>query len=327
MTPQTKNILSKERLAQAKPGVRIINCARGGLIDEAALAEALDAGHVAGVALDVFETEPATEHVLFGKDNVICTPHLGASTGEAQENVALQIAEQMSDYLLRGAITNAINFPSISAEEAPRLTPFVKLAEQLGSFAGQLTERPMKAIRIEYCGDVANLNIKPMTAVAIAGALRASMEDVNMVSAKDLAEKRGMAIQETTCSDAGVYESYVKLTVVTDEYERSVAGTVFSDGRARFIQVRDINMDFDLTPHMIFVRHQDRKGFIGDFGRVMAENDVNIATLNLGRTAQGGDAIMVAAVDSPVTDAALAAVKALDKVLRVKRLTFDGLTS
>ncbi|MEO1281075.1 MAG: phosphoglycerate dehydrogenase [Pseudomonadota bacterium] len=326
MTPQTKNILGKEALAKTKKGVRIVNCARGGLIDEAALAEALDNGHVAGAALDVFETEPATENPLFGKPNVICTPHLGASTGEAQENVAIQVAEQMSDYLLKGAITNAINFPSISAEEAPILTPFVKLAEQLGSFAGQLTDRPMKGVRIEYCGDVADLNVKPMTAVAIAGAMRPSLADVNMVSAKDSAEKRGITISESTCSDSGVYESYIKLTVVTEEYERSVAGTVFSDGRPRFIQVRDINMDFELTPNMIFVRHQDRKGFIGEFGMAAAKHDINIATLNLGRTEQGGDAILVAALDAQVSDEARAAVQALGEVKRVKRLQFDGLT-
>ncbi|MEM1371006.1 MAG: phosphoglycerate dehydrogenase, partial [Pseudomonadota bacterium] len=327
MTAQTKNILSAERLAQTKKGVRIVNCARGGLIDEQALAEAIDSGQVAGAALDVFESEPATENVLFGKSGVICTPHLGASTGEAQENVAIQVAEQMSDYLLKGAITNAINFPSISAEEAPKLTPYVRLAEQLGSFAGQLTDRPIKGIRIEYCGEVAALNTKSLTAVAIAGAMRPSLADVNMVSAKANAEKRGMTISESLVSCSSGYESMIKLTVVTEEYERSVAGTVFSDGRPRFIQVRDINMDFELTPNMMFARHQDRKGFIGEFGAMTARFDLNIATLNLGRTAQGGDAILVAALDAPVTDEAVSAVEGLPQVKRVKRLQFDGLTS
>jgi len=322
LTEATRGLLNAERLAQCKKGVRIINCARGGLIDETALAEAIDAGHVAGAALDVFETEPATENVLFGKDNVICTPHLGASTSEAQENVAVQVAEQMSDYLLKGAITNAINFPSISAEEAPKLTPFVKLAEQLGSFAGQLTDRPIKAIKISYCGEVAELNVKPMTAVAVAGALRPLLADINMVSAKDSAEKRGILIEESRRGHEGIYESYIKFTIVTDEYERSVAGTVFSDGRPRFIQVRDINMDFEVTPQMLFVRHQDRPGFIGDFGQTMAQQGINIATLNLGRTAQSGDAIMVAALDSVVTPEALDAVCKIDRVVRVKSLTF-----
>jgi len=322
LTDKTRNIVSAEKLAMCKKGVRIINCARGGLIDDDALADALDSGQVAGAALDVFAVEPATENRLFGMDNVICTPHLGAATSEAQENVALQVAEQMSDYLLKGAITNAINFPSISAEEAPRLTPFVKLAEQLGSFAGQLTNVPMKAIRIEYCGEVASLNVKPMTSAAIAGAMRPLLSDVNMVSASVNAKERGIIIEETTRSGDGIYESLIKLTVKTDEYERSVAGTVFSDGRPRFVQVRDINMDFELTPNMLFVRHQDRVGFIGDFGALTGKAGVNIATLNLGRTEMGGDAIMVAALDAPVDDAFLDTVTALPGVVRARKLKF-----
>ena len=322
LTDKTRNILSADSLKRCRPGVRIVNCARGGLIDEAALAEALKSGHVAGAAIDVFEVEPAKENVLFSAPNVICTPHLGASTGEAQENVALQVAEQMSDYLLKGAITNAVNFPSISAEEAPRLTPWVKLSEQLGSFAGQLTERPILGIRIEFCGEVAELNVKPMTAAAIAGVLRAQMSDVNMVSALAVAKDRGIVVEETKRSRQGVFDSYVRLTVKTDEYERSVAGTVFSDGRPRIIQVRDINMDFELTPHMMFVRNADKPGFIGRFGMLLGGAGVNIATFNLGREKPGGDAICMVAVDEPVTDAVLAEVAALPHVVRVRRLRF-----
>ncbi|MGD9785684.1 MAG: phosphoglycerate dehydrogenase [Hyphomicrobiaceae bacterium] len=322
LTDKTRNIISREALARMRKGVRIINCARGGLVDEQALAEALASGHVGGAALDVFETEPATASPLFAFDNVICTPHLGASTMEAQENVALQVAEQMSDYLTKGAITNAVNFPSISAEEAPRLTPFVKLAEQLGSFAGQLTEVAIKGVRIEYCGEVAELNVKPMTAAALAGVLRPSLSDVNMVSAASFARDRGIAVEEVRCSKHGIYESYIKLTVRTDAYERSVAGTVFSHGRPRIIQVRNIDMDFEVTPHMLFVRNQDRPGFIGQFGMVMGEAGVNIATFNLGRETAGGDAIAVVAVDEPVTDAVLSRVVALPQVVRARRLSF-----
>lgn len=322
LTDQTRNILSAEALKKTKPGVRIVNCARGGLIDESALGAALREGHVAGAALDVFAQEPAEEHELFGMENVICTPHLGAATGEAQENVALQIAEQMADYLIKGAITNAINFPSISAEEAPRLTPWVKLAEQLGSFAGQLTDIPLKGVHIEYCGEVSELNIKPMTAAALAGVMRPSLQDVNMVSAGVIAKDRGVAVEELLCGEHGVYESYVKLTVKTDKYNRSVAGTVFSDGRPRIIQVRDINMDFELTPHMMFVRNSDRPGFIGSFGKLMGDHGVNIATFNLGRERAGGDAITVVALDEPVDDAILEEVTALPHVVRAKRLEF-----
>ncbi len=322
LTEKTRNILSTEALAACKRGVRIVNCARGGLIDEAALAEALRSGHVAGAALDVFEVEPAKDSPLFALDNVICTPHLGAATTEAQENVALQVAEQMSDYLIKGAISNAVNFPSITAEEAPRLTPFIKLAEQLGSFAGQLTDVPIKAVKIEYCGEVSDLNIKPMTAAAMAGVLRPLLADVNMVSAATIARERGIAIEESLCSAHGVYESYIKLTVKTEPYDRSVAGTVFSSGRPRIIQVRDIDMDFEVTRDMLFVRNQDRPGFIGRFGTIMGEAGVNIATFNLGRDRPGGDAIAILAVDERVPDDVLTKVAALPMVIRARRLSF-----
>jgi len=322
LTDKTRNILDAAALAKTKPGVRIVNCARGGLIEERALAAALKSGHVAGAALDVFEVEPAKDSVLFGLPNVICTPHLGAATSEAQENVALQVAEQMSDYLLKGAISNAVNFPSITAEEAPRIRPWVKLAEQLGSFAGQLTETSIKGIRIEYSGEVAELNTKPLTAAALAGVLRPLLADVNMVSAAINAKERGMRLEEVTRGQDGAFESYIKLTVRTDEYDRSLAGTVFSDGRPRIIQVRDIGMEFELAPHMLFVRNADKPGFIGRFGMVMGEAQVNIATLNLGRDKPGGDAICIVAVDEPVSEEVMAKVRALPQVVRVNRLEF-----
>ena len=322
LTDKTRNILDEAALKKTKKGVRIINCARGGLLDERALAAALKSGQVAGAALDVFETEPAKESGLFGLPNVICTPHLGAATSEAQENVALQVAEQMSDYLLKGAISNAVNFPNITAEEAPRLRPWVKLAEQLGLFAGQLTETSIRGIRVEYSGEVATLNTKPLTAAALAGVLRPLLSDVNMVSAAVNAKERGMRLEEVTSGQEGAFESYIKLTVKTDEYDRSVAGTVFSDGRPRIIQVRDIGMEFELSPNMLFVRNADKPGFIGRFGMVMGEAGVNIATLNLGRDKPGGDAICIVAVDEPVSDEVMGKVRALPQVVRVNRLQF-----
>jgi D-3-phosphoglycerate dehydrogenase len=270
----------------------------------------------------VFEVEPAKESVLFGLPNVICTPHLGAATSEAQENVALQVAEQMSDYLLKGAISNAINFPSITAEEAPRLTPYVKLAEQLGSFAGQLTETSIKGIRLEYSGVVAELNTKPLTAAAVAGVLRPLLSDVNMVSASVSARERGISIEETTRTQDGAFESYIRLTVRTDKYDRSIAGTVFSDGRPRIIQVRDIGMEFELAPHMLFIRNADKPGFIGRFGMVMGDAGVNIATLNLGRDKPGGDAICMVALDEPLSEDVMNKIRALPQVVRVNRLAF-----
>jgi D-3-phosphoglycerate dehydrogenase len=322
LTDKTRNIIDAAALAKAKNGVRIINCARGGLVDERALAEALRRGKVAGAAFDVFEVEPAKTSVLFGLPNVICTPHLGAATSEAQENVALQVAEQMADYLLKGAISNAVNFPNISAEEAPRIRPWVKLAEQLGLFAGQLTETSITGVRLEYSGEVATLNTKPLSAAALAGILRPLLSDVNMVSAAIMARERGMRLEEVTRGQDGAFESYIRLTVKTAAYERSVAGTVFSDGRPRIIQVRNIDMEFELAPYMLFVRNADKPGFIGRFGTVLGDAKVNIATLNLGREKPGGDAICIVAVDEPVSEEVLAAVRALPQVVRANRLAF-----
>lgn len=323
LTDKTKNILSREALGKTRPGVRIINCARGGLVDEEAVADGLRVGHIAGAAFDVFQEEPAKTNPLFGLDNVICTPHLGAATTEAQENVALQIAEQMSDYLLTGAISNAINFPNISAEEAPKLEPFVKLADQLGSFAGQLTETGLKGVRIEFVGEVAEMNTAALTSAAIAGVLRPLLSDgVNMVSAVEVAKERGIEIEEVRRGVGGAYQTYMRFGVVTERQERSVAGTVFSDGKPRIIQVKGINMEAELAPHMLYVTNHDKPGFIGRFGQVMGEADVNIATFNLGRDQPGGDAICLAAVDAQVSDEVLNGVKALPMVTSAHRLEF-----
>jgi D-3-phosphoglycerate dehydrogenase len=323
MTEQTRNILSAENIAKTKKGVRIINGARGGLIDEAALADAIKSGHVAGAAIDVFAEEPATENVLFGLDNVICTPHLGAATSEAQENVALQIAEQMSAYLLSGAVSNAINFPNISAEEAPRLTPFIKLAENLGSFAGQLTPGAIKCVRLEYAGDVADMNTKALSAAAVAGVLRPIVGDtVNMISGMTFARERNMDVEEVTRGEQGAYQTYIRLTVTTDEMERSVAGTVFSDGMPRIIQVKGINMDAAFASHMLYITNADKPGFIGAFGSLMGEAGFNIATLNLGRERAGGDAILLVALDKPISGEALARIRSLQHVQSASPLEF-----
>ncbi|MDO9561493.1 MAG: phosphoglycerate dehydrogenase, partial [Bradyrhizobium sp.] len=216
LTEKTKNIIDAAALAKMKKGVRIVNCARGGLVDEQALVDALNTKHVAGAAFDVFVEEPATSNVLFGHPNVICTPHLGAATTEAQENVALQVAEQMSDYLLSGAISNAVNFPSITAEEAPKLKPFIELAEKLGSFAGQLTESGILKVQITYEGQVAEMKIKALTSAALSGLLRPMLGDINVVSAPVVAKERGIVVEETTREMAGDFESLVTLTLTTE---------------------------------------------------------------------------------------------------------------
>lgn len=321
-TDKTANILSADAINKMKKGVRIINCARGGLVDEGALRAALDSGHVAGAAMDVFAEEPATDNVLFGAPNLICTPHLGAATTEAQENVALQVAEQMADYLTTGAVTNALNSPSISAEEAPRLAPFVKLAELVGSFAGQLTETAIEGITIEYAGDIAELNTQALSSSALAGVLRPLLSTVNVVSAPAMAKERGIALEETKRGQEGAYETYMRLTVTTERQKRSVAGTVFADGKPRLIQIKGINMEGEFAPHMLYVTNKDKPGFIGDLGSLLGAEKINIATFNLGRAEKGDDAIALVQVDEPVSDDVLGKIEALENVVQAKRLSF-----
>ncbi len=322
MTAQTKNILSAENIAKTKKGVRIINCARGGLVDEVALRAALDSGHVAGAAFDVFIEEPATKNPLFGHPNVVATPHLGASTSEAQENVALQVAEQMSDYLTRGAISNAVNFPSITAEEAPRLKPFIALAQGLGSFAGQLTDSPILKVTITYEGAVAKLKTKALTSAAIAGLLRPSMADINVVSAPSVAAHRGIVIDEVTRESRADYESFITLSVTTEKQERSVGGTVFHDGKPRILAIKGIKVDAEFTPSMIYVTNEDKPGFIGKFAGLLGEAGVNIATFALGRDEEGGSAIALVSIDGRAPDEVLAKVSKIQGVRQAKALTF-----
>ena len=322
-TKQTANILSRENLAKTKKGVRIINCARGGLVDEEALAEALKSGHVAGAAFDVFANEPAKENALFNLPNVVCTPHLGAATTEAQENVALQVAEQMSDYLLTGAVTNALNMPSVTAEEAKVMGPWIKLADHVGNFIGQMTDEPVKAINILYDGKVSEMNTKALNSAAIAGVLKAQNPEVNMVSAPVIAAERGIQCSTTTQEKSGVFDSYIKLTVKTAKMERSIAGTVFSDGKPRFIQIKGINIDAEVGRHMLYTTNKDIPGIIGMLGQTMGENDVNIANFTLGRNDQGGDAIALLYLDAQPPTAVLEALEKTDMFQQVKPLEFD----
>jgi D-3-phosphoglycerate dehydrogenase len=322
LTEKTRNIIDAKAIAATRKGVRIVNCARGGLVDEVALRAALDSGHVAGAAFDVFSTEPANENPLFGHPNVVCTPHLGASTNEAQENVALQVAEQMSDYLLRGAISNAVNFPSITAEEAPKLKPFIALAEKLGSFAGQLTETGITKVQITYEGAVAQMKIKALTSAALSGLLRPMLGEVNVVSAPVIAKERGMVVEETTREAEGDFESLITVTVVTERQTRSVSGTVYHDGRPRIVDIKGIRVDAEFGASMIYVTNEDKPGFIGHFASILGDAGINIATFHLGRNQQGGDAIALVEVDGAVPADVLKKVQALPHVKQAKPLKF-----
>ena len=322
-TDQTANILSKENIAKTKKGVRIVNCARGGLVDEEALAEALKSGHVAGAAFDVFAVEPATDSPLFNLPNVVCTPHLGAATTEAQENVALQVADQMSDYLLTGAVSNALNMPSVTAEEAKVMGPWIKLSGHLGNFVGQVTDEPITAINILFDGEASDMNLKALTASVIAGIMKKVNPDTNMVSAPVIAKERGIQVSTTKQDQSGTFDGYVKVTVVTGSQERSVAGTVFSDGKPRFIQIKGINIDAEIGEHMVYTTNEDVPGIIGTLGQTLGANDVNIANFTLGRATAKGEAIALLYVDEPVPAPALQALADTKLFQQIKPLKFD----
>jgi D-3-phosphoglycerate dehydrogenase len=322
LTDATRNIIDKNAIARMKPGARLINCARGGLVVEADLAAALDAGKIAGAAIDVFVDEPATDNPLFGHDTLVATPHLGAATNEAQENVALQIAEQMADFLLTGAVSNAVNMPSLSAEEAGRLKPYLVLAEQLGSFAGQLTETGIRAVAIEYEGAIAELNSKPLTATVLTGLLAPQLASVNLVNAPVICRQRDIRVSETRRDEAGDYQTLMRVTVTTERRERTVAGTVFAGNKPRLVEIEGIPFEAELGRHVLFVRNQDKPGFIGALGLALAAAEVNIATFHLGRTAPGEDAIALIEVDQKLTAGLIDTVRRLPNVIQAKAMRF-----
>jgi D-3-phosphoglycerate dehydrogenase len=322
LTDQTRGILSREAFAKTKRGVRIINCARGGLIDEAALKDALDSGQVAGAALDVFENEPATASPLFGTRGFISTPHLGASTTEAQVNVAIQVAEQMSDFLLLGGVSNAINMPSLSAEEAPRLKPYMALAEKLGRLAGQVLGQEVRGVSIEVEGAAAQLNQKPITGAVLAGLMGTYSQTVNMVNAPVLAKERGLDVKEVRHEREGDYHTLVRVTASTSAGERCVAGTLFGNSAPRLVDIFGVAVEADLAGHMLYIVNNDAPGFIGKLGTALGEAGINIATFNLGRRAAGGEAVALVAVDDPVTPPVVAKLCALEGVREVIPLSF-----
>jgi D-3-phosphoglycerate dehydrogenase len=323
LTDQTRNLIDKTALAKCKPGIRIVNCARGGLIVEQDLKAALDSGHVAGAALDVFPTEPATENILFGHPSVVCTPHLGASSTEAQLNVAIQVAEQMSDFLLHGAVTNALNMPSVTVEEAPKLKPYMKLADQLGAFAGQATETGIMKVVVEYEGQVAALNTRPLTALILQGLLKPLLSDsVNMVNAPLVAKERNIDLTEVKHEREGDYHTLIRLTIQSERWSRSIAGTLFADQRPRVVEIKGIKIDAELGPHMLYVTNDDKPGFIGKLGTLLGDNGINIATFALGRSAPGRDAIALVEIDGPMPAALLQQVQKLPQVQQAKHLVF-----
>ncbi len=321
LTDKTRNILSAEAIGKTKRGVIIVNAARGGLVDEAALRAALESGHVAAAGFDVFVTEPARESVLFGAPNFVATPHLGASTNEAQENVALQVAEQMSDYLQSGAVTNALNMASITAEEASRLKPFIGLIDKLGAFAGQIADDGLEAVEIEYEGEVAQLNTKPLTAVALAALMRPLIPDVNMVSAPVVLKQKGIPLTESRRDSSPIYGSLIRIKVLTGGRWRTLAGVV-NVGTAKIVEVKGMPLEADFHPVMLLINNLDKPGFIGALGTMLGDANINIATFHLGRQAAEQDAIAIVGVDQVVPEAIQQKLRALPHVRYVKVLKF-----
>ncbi len=322
MTEETRGMIDAAALAKTKRGVRIINCARGGLVVEEDLKAAIESGQVAGAALDVFAHEPAYSNPLFELDQVVATPHLGAATTEAQEKVALQIAEQMSDYLLTGAITDAINMPAVSAEEAESLSPYMRLAELLGSFAGQLTRTGLKGMTIEYEGEAAELNCRPLTQIALTGLLRPILDNVNMVSAPVLARQRNIDVTEMKHERDCDYQTLIRLTVTTERGARSVSGTLFGGTKPRLVEIKGIEIEAELGPHMLYISNEDRPGLIGALGKILGDAAVNIATFHLGRAGRGAEAIALLEVDEAIPAEVLERVRALPHIKQATPLRF-----
>lgn len=321
LTETTRYILNKNTLAMCKKGVLIINCARGGLVNEVDLKAAIESGQVAGAALDVFEEEPAKKNLLFGMKEVVCTPHLGASTKEAQENVALQVALQISNYLNTGAVENALNIPSLTAEEAAKLKPYLRLADQLGSFAGQVAETGIAEIHIGYEGEVGRVNTKPLTSVILKGLLSSLMEGVNMVNAPLVAKERNIQISATNHDRKTDYHSLVRVHLITEKNKFMLCGTLFGD-KPRVVEINGIRLEAGLGPIMLYINNEDKPGFIGDLGTLLGKAGINVANFNLGRNERQREAIALVDVDEPISKELLKDISRLPSVRQVKLLQF-----
>ena len=327
LTNETKYLINAEKIAMMKDGVRIINAARGGIVDEKALYDALKSGKVGGAALDVFEKEPpdTVSCPLLESDNIICTPHLGAATEEAQENVAIAIAEQIVEYLVSGTIRNAVNFPSVPADALPRLQPYINLAERLGSFLSQGIDGGINEVTIEYMGEVTKLALAPITIAVLKGILTPILEEtVNFVNAPLIAKERGIAVREITTTDAGDYHSMLKVRVKVDSKEYIVAGVLYGKKEPRIITINDFAIEVVPEGAMLVLSNVDKPGVIGNVGTLLGKNNINIARMQFGREQLGGRAISVVSIDTPASKQILAEIKKLPNVLSVKQINLPG---
>ena len=321
LTAETKNIVNAKSIKTMKPGVRLINCARGGIINETDILEALNSGHVAGVALDVFEVEPPGDTALICHENVICTPHLGAATDEAQVNVAVAVAEQIVDYLKFGTIRNAVNFPSIPADQIPTLKPYIALAEGLGSFAAQVFGTGISEVSLEYKGEAAELKVEPITIAALKGMLTPVLEEtVNFVNAPFIAKERGIEVKETKSTDSGDHHSVLTIILKGKDKTMSFSGTLYGRREPRIIMVDGFPVEIIPEGTILVISNNDKPGVIGGIGTMMSKHDINIAWMHFGRETAGGMAISVVAVDTPMTEDQMEELKKLPNILSAKQI-------
>jgi D-3-phosphoglycerate dehydrogenase len=321
LTETTRGLINAAALAKMKRGAYLINCARGGIVVEKDLYEAVISGHIAGAALDVFEEEPTCNRPLLDLENVICTPHLGASTGEAQINVAIAIAEQIVDYLTKGEIRNALNFPSVSAEVLNLIQPYLVLAEKLGLFQAQLTDGAIKELTIEYAGDILAHHLAPISIALLKGLLTPILhEGINYINAPIVARERGIKVLEVRSTEAKAYSSLISLTVRTDRAEGSVAGTIFGRTDPRIVRVNRFRVEIIPEGNMLVLSNHDQPGVVGNIGGILGKNAINIAQMHLSRQLVDQQALMVLSTDSPVPDAVMTEIKKMPHVQQVTRL-------
>jgi len=323
-TPETENIISASAINKMKKGALLINCARGGLVDELALRVALESGHLKGAALDVYLEEPAKENPLFGLENLICTPHLGASTTEAQEKVAVQIAEQISDYLLEGSIRNALNAPNLSAEELRQLKPYLQLANYLGSFVGQLTDAAIKGLSVTFAGDAARLNVESLTTQVVQSVLTPHFSNINVVNARQVARDRGIHITEAKEDLEDVYHNRITISITTEGKTRTASGTLMQN-RPRLVDIKGIKLESEFGEHMLYITNQDQPGMVGAIGNFAADRGINIANMHLGRRESRGDAISLLEIDAPIQQDDLEALRSIEHIRDAQYLCFESL--
>lgn len=321
-TEQTKNLINSETIKKMKDGVRIINCARGGLVDEDALAEALKSGKVKGAALDVFAKEPLTESPFFEMNNVIMTPHLGASTKEAQTNVSVEIAKQFEEFFTNGTIRNAVNFPFIPAEILQKMQPYINLSETLGGFASQLSDGRILSIEIDYSGDVAKYDLSPLTIAAVKGVLDPVSEGglLNFINASIIAQEKGIKVLESRATDSANFANLIVVKLKTESTENIVAGTVFGKNDIRIVKINEYYVDVEPVENILVFSNTDKPGVIGKTGTILGNNSINIASMEVGRKKIGGEAITIINVDTVIPENVLSEIKNLPEVKNIKMI-------